>query len=146
MTGVVSPDSFGISLSLMFLLMVVIGGAGTVVGPVLGASLIGVLPLLLTSYPNISSYIYGGVLIVVVRLLPRGLIPRTGMRVRERRHKTDAASLAPLAGATTLAPSSPKKTGTLGPARISSVRPILEVREISRHFSGNLRSTRSHSI
>lgn len=93
-TGVVSPDSFGISLSLMFLLMVVIGGAGTVVGPVLGASLIGVLPLLLTSYPNISSYIYGGVLIVVVRLLPRGLIPRTGMRVRERRHKTDAASRA----------------------------------------------------
>jgi ABC-type branched-subunit amino acid transport system ATPase component/ABC-type branched-subunit amino acid transport system permease subunit len=83
-TTVVSPGAFGIQLSVLFLLMVILGGAGTTVGPLLGAAVIGLLPFLLASHPAINGYIYGGLLLLVARVLPRGIISRTGAPVRRR--------------------------------------------------------------
>jgi branched-chain amino acid transport system permease protein len=79
--SVVAPDAFTAALSILFLLMVVLGGAGTRVGPVIGGAVIGLLPILLSRYPSVSQYVYGGLLIVLVRVLPRGLIPTRGAKV-----------------------------------------------------------------
>ncbi len=81
---VVSPDSFGVNASVLFLLMVIVGGPGTRLGPVLGVAIVGTLPLLLSAHPATSQYIYGAVLILVVRVLPRGIISRTGIALSGR--------------------------------------------------------------
>jgi len=77
----ISPDAFGVQLSLLFLLMIVIGGAGTRLGPVFGGALLGLIPIYLAQYSPLNIYLYGVLLIFAVRLLPRGIVWRTGAPV-----------------------------------------------------------------
>jgi ABC-type branched-subunit amino acid transport system ATPase component/ABC-type branched-subunit amino acid transport system permease subunit len=86
-TAVVSPGAFGIQLSVLFLLMVILGGAGTRLGPMLGALVIGLLPFALASHPSLNNYIYGALLLLVARVLPRGVFSRTAAPVRKMHRK-----------------------------------------------------------
>lgn len=74
----VSPGSvFDFRLSLTIVLMPIVGGVGTVAGPVLGAILFGWLQLKLLSIPallNSSLFIYGALLIAVMLFEPKGLL------------------------------------------------------------------------
>jgi branched-chain amino acid transport system permease protein len=74
----VAPGSvFDFRLSLTIVLMPIVGGVGTVAGPVLGALLFGWLQLKLLSTPallNFSLFIYGALLIAVMLFEPRGLL------------------------------------------------------------------------
>jgi branched-chain amino acid transport system permease protein len=78
--------AFGSTISIEALVAVVVGGAGTLWGPVLGAVLLyGLGELtrnLFGELPGISMVIYGVVLIVIVMYLPRGI---TGAGVSMRR-------------------------------------------------------------
>jgi ABC-type branched-subunit amino acid transport system ATPase component/ABC-type branched-subunit amino acid transport system permease subunit len=85
--GFVSPGSFGADLSVLFLLMILFGGAGSRVGPVLGIVVIGILPLVLTRYPSINIYVDGALLIVVMRFMPRGICARSYAPVRHRKRR-----------------------------------------------------------
>ena len=76
---VISPAAFGTQLSILLLLMVVLGGRGTRLGPVVGALVVGILPYLLSGHPGANSYIYGALLIGVAIFLPRGIFTRTGL-------------------------------------------------------------------
>ncbi|WP_370326622.1 ATP-binding cassette domain-containing protein [Euzebya sp.] len=80
----ITPDFFDVHLSVLFLIMVVLGGPGTRSGPVLGAAIVGILPILLSGHPALSSYIYGGLIIVAIRVLPRGIVSRTSVPVPDR--------------------------------------------------------------
>jgi branched-chain amino acid transport system permease protein len=71
--GYISPSDFGLSKSLDLLAMVIIGGAGTIVGPVLGAFIYTVLPFFFSRTQFSLSIIFGVLLIVVVLFMPRGL-------------------------------------------------------------------------
>ena len=52
------------------------GGLGTLMGPVIGAGLLGSLKLLLGSQTYIdNSLVIGTILVLVVLILPRGLLP-----------------------------------------------------------------------
>jgi len=63
----------------------IVGGLGTLVGPILGAIVLGGVQLLLGQQTLIdNSLVLGGILVLVVLLLPRGLLP-TLTRWRERR-------------------------------------------------------------
>jgi branched-chain amino acid transport system permease protein len=90
---VVAPDAFGVNLSILFLLMVILGGAGTRVGPVIGTALLGIIPILLNQYPDVNIYIYGGLLILIMRLRPRGIYGRSSAPVNSffSRHRIQAA-------------------------------------------------------
>jgi len=64
-------------LSLSIVLMPIIGGVGTIAGPVLGAIIFSTLQLKLLSIPALRDsflFIYGGLLIVVMLFEPRGLV------------------------------------------------------------------------
>lgn len=94
------PDYFGITLSLEYLAMIVIGGLGSVSGAVVGAVFVSLLPQLLTRYsdalPLVSDpgtggiapgeaarYLYGAAVVAVVLFLPGGLV-RVAARLRVR--------------------------------------------------------------
>ena len=76
-------DMFGFDRSIGFVLMSVIGGVGTVFGPVLGAVVFVLLrQYLLASYPQLYLGLYGLLLIFIILFEPLGL---TGLYLRARR-------------------------------------------------------------
>ena len=73
-------DMFGFDRSISFVLMCVIGGVGTVLGPALGAVVFVLLrQFLLASYPQLYLGLYGVLLIVIILFEPLGL---TGLGLR----------------------------------------------------------------
>lgn len=75
----IDPDSvFGIGLSIEVLLGPIIGGAGTVLGPLVGATILEVLKEgtrnFLGSYSGVHLMVYGAILIVVIIFLPKGVL------------------------------------------------------------------------
>jgi branched-chain amino acid transport system permease protein len=71
--GFVAPESFTLLLSFTFLGAVVVGGLGTVAGPVLGALFVIFVPQYAGDVNQaLTGVIYGGTLIAVVYLLPGG--------------------------------------------------------------------------
>jgi branched-chain amino acid transport system permease protein len=69
----IDPGVFGFSFSESLLIMVILGGSGTLWGPVLGAVVFTALPELLRIAPELRSLIYGTILFVIVLYMPRGL-------------------------------------------------------------------------
>ncbi len=69
------PDSaFDISLNVKMIIMAVFGGAGTVLGPVVGAfSLSAISELLSSEVTSIAGLFFGVVIVAAVVLMPRGL-------------------------------------------------------------------------
>ena len=72
----VDPVSFTFWESLTVVLIVVIGGLGNLVGILVGAAALIILPELLRSYSEYRMLLYGLALVVVILLRPRGLIDR----------------------------------------------------------------------
>jgi branched-chain amino acid transport system permease protein len=74
----ISPGSvFDFRLSLSIVLMPIVGGLGTVAGPVLGALLFGYLQIKLLSSPGLRDsylFLYGAMLILVMLFEPKGLL------------------------------------------------------------------------
>ncbi len=78
----VSPDSLYWTTSGQALMMVIIGGAGTLSGPMVGAVVVRLLPLLLSSYTDRWQTIVGLIFILFVLFAPQGIL---GFLRRERR-------------------------------------------------------------
>jgi branched-chain amino acid transport system permease protein len=72
--GYVNTSPFGIEYSILFLIMVIVGGMRSVWGAVLGAVVMGMLPELLSSLENWRYVIYGGILLVILMFVPQGLL------------------------------------------------------------------------
>ncbi len=91
-------DMFGFDRSIAFVLMAVIGGVGTVLGPVLGAVVFVLLrQFLLASYPQLYLGLYGVLLVVIILFEPLGL---TGLWLRLwRRAARGRPTSPPLRGA-----------------------------------------------
>ena len=70
----VAPDSFPFSQSILFLLAVIVGGAGWVFGPVVGAVVTVLLPELLSSLAEYRLLFVGALLLIVLWLAPEGVI------------------------------------------------------------------------
>jgi branched-chain amino acid transport system ATP-binding protein/branched-chain amino acid transport system permease protein len=70
----ISPDTFNFSESVRFLLMVILGGAATTWGPVVGAYVLTYLPEYLQQLQHWQKFAYGALLALVMFGLPRGII------------------------------------------------------------------------
>ncbi|WP_175638476.1 branched-chain amino acid ABC transporter permease [Metabacillus schmidteae] len=72
--GFVAPSDVYWTMSGAALIMVLIGGAGTMTGPVLGAALFVTLETLISSYTNSWMLIVGSVFIIFVIFFPKGIV------------------------------------------------------------------------
>lgn len=76
----IDPDAeFSVGLSMMMAILPILGGIGTVWGPVIGATVLVPLQEFLrawlgSSLHGLHLFIYGGLLIIVVTFLPRGIL------------------------------------------------------------------------
>jgi branched-chain amino acid transport system permease protein len=121
--GLVVPDAVGVTVSIDVLLMVILGGAGTVSGAIAGATIIGFTNLYGHSYENLRPITYGIAVICVAIFLPRGL---TGL-LWYRPARNAAGGLAPL-------PAPP--AAAVPRAEIPPATRWLEVAHITKHFGG----------
>jgi branched-chain amino acid transport system permease protein len=72
--GTLVPDAFGIIESFTMMAMVIVGGMGTMVGPVIGAVVLTFLPELLRGFGELRLMIYGLALTLVVLFMPGGMV------------------------------------------------------------------------
>lgn len=85
--GTLVPDAFFITESFTVLAMVIVGGMGTLIGPVLGAILLTILPELLRGIGDLRLIVYGISVTLVVLFMPGGMV-QAGHIVADRlRHR-----------------------------------------------------------
>ncbi|MBP5954862.1 ATP-binding cassette domain-containing protein [Pseudomonas anatoliensis] len=70
----INPESFPFSQSILFVLAVIVGGSGTLFGPLLGALLIVLVPELLSDFAEYRLLIFSALLLVVLWIAPNGLL------------------------------------------------------------------------
>jgi branched-chain amino acid transport system ATP-binding protein len=104
LTGFIAPSSFPFSQSILFLLVVVLGGAGRTLGPLVGATVVVLLPEVLAGLAEYRLLVFGAGLLVVLWAAPGGIagvIARLMMPPESARHPPpdSAIALAHLAGA-----------------------------------------------
>jgi branched-chain amino acid transport system permease protein len=80
--GTLVPDAFNIVESFTMMAMVIVGGMGTMIGPVIGAVLLTFLPELLRGFGEMRLMIYGLALMLVVLFMPGGIV----QLVKRKRH------------------------------------------------------------
>ncbi|ACB08000.1 branched-chain amino acid ABC transporter permease [Candidatus Korarchaeum cryptofilum] len=69
----ISPAMSALSESINILSMTIIGGFGTLVGPLMGAALLTILQEVLRPYLEYRYLIYGGLIVVVMKFFPSGI-------------------------------------------------------------------------
>jgi branched-chain amino acid transport system permease protein len=78
----ISPPTFSVAASIGFLVMVVLGGMGTLAGPVVGALILTFGPEYLRAYQDYTLMVYGALLVATMVFVPRGL---ASLGLRQRR-------------------------------------------------------------
>lgn len=83
-----NPDSFSLDVSIRIFVMMIIGGAGSIPGSILGSLIVYVLPEILRPLQDYYYLIWGVIIIVVMLFLPGGLISLGPvLRDKFRRHQ-----------------------------------------------------------
>ncbi len=82
------PTAFDLDLSMLFFFAIIVGGRGHLLGPVLGVSLLFLVPnVLLADIVKYRLMIYGGIALGVMLVMPNGLVGSfEDWRRRKRRH------------------------------------------------------------
>ncbi|MEQ8366903.1 MAG: branched-chain amino acid ABC transporter permease [Roseicyclus sp.] len=73
LVGYLSVSSFTLAVSLSFITMIVIGGAGRLAGAYIGAAFVVLMPEFMRGLAEAQMVVYGVVLILVILFLPEGL-------------------------------------------------------------------------
>ena len=70
----INPEIFGVAQSLDAILAVIMGGSGTITGPIIGAFIVVFLPEYLRFADSFRLIIYGLVLVLATIFMPRGIV------------------------------------------------------------------------
>ena len=73
LSGFVTPSTFAFSQSILFVLVVIIGGAGSVAGPLVGAAIVVLLPEALAGLAEYRLLFFGALLLAVLWAAPDGV-------------------------------------------------------------------------
>lgn len=73
--ALVTPDQAGFLHSVELVVMIVLGGLGSVYGSIVGAAIMVALPQLLTAVKDYEQLVFGLILIVVVFVMRQGVVP-----------------------------------------------------------------------
>jgi branched-chain amino acid transport system permease protein len=71
--GYLSPDAFDVFLSVDFVIMIILGGLGSVPGSIVGAAVVTVLHDWLAAFQNFRPLIFGTILIACMLFMPGGI-------------------------------------------------------------------------
>jgi branched-chain amino acid transport system permease protein len=71
----ISPQALALPASAEGLLMVISGGAGTLLGPVVGAALVVVVKNVVSAYIERWNFMLGAIFVAIVVFMPEGLVP-----------------------------------------------------------------------
>ena len=103
LTEFIAPSSFSLFQSILFVLVVMIGGAQRTYGPLIGAVIVIALPEWLSGLAEYRVLFFGALLLVVLWVAPGGVAGLVAQLIRRRRGETLAApaagSLEPVRGA-----------------------------------------------
>ena len=94
-SGFVFPSLASVSTTLEFVVAVIVGGMGSIIGPVIVIALLRWLPILFESVEGNVDLVYGIILVVLLLFPERGarrasMVERVKRRRRERRLRSDA--------------------------------------------------------
>jgi len=73
----VSPHAVALTASAEALLMVISGGSGTLLGPIVGATLVVVVKNVASAYIERWNFVLGAIFVAIVVFMPEGLVPGT---------------------------------------------------------------------
>ncbi len=92
---IIDPDVFMFMFTITMVIMVIVGGKGTLAGPVVGGLIFGLVPELLRGSlaPELQWILYGVLMIAILVFMPRGIVPAFTSYLR--RHRAAAAPTAP---------------------------------------------------
>jgi branched-chain amino acid transport system permease protein len=96
----ISPQALALTASAEGLLMVISGGAGTLLGPVVGAALVVIVKNVVSAYVERWNFMLGAIFVAIVVFMPEGLVPgavrlaRTAWRATGRPKTAVRATLA----------------------------------------------------
>ena len=82
LVGFLSPDAFDVFLSVDFVVMIILGGLGSVPGSIAGAVVVTVLNDALAAFQNYRPLIFGAILIACMLFMPGGIIGAAKLRSR----------------------------------------------------------------
>ena len=86
-TQFISPQTLALTSSAEVLLMVISGGAGTLLGPIVGAGLVVVVKSVVSGFLERWNMLLGAIFVAIVILMPEGLVPGSARLWRLARHK-----------------------------------------------------------
>ncbi|EFL93186.1 ABC transporter permease subunit [Mobiluncus curtisii] len=141
----VKPDLFNFMMSINILVIVVLGGLGSLTGSIIAAILLAVVSTLLQPFPEIRMILYALVLVILMVFRPQGLLgtKELNFKVFGRLLRKPTGEGEPKRSNALPAPSAAKKeTPHLEPnseeKEESSQRAhaILDVHRLTRHFGG----------
>jgi branched-chain amino acid transport system permease protein len=73
-TGYIDPGYLGINQSMEVLAMVLLGGQGTLTGPIVGSLVLTGLPHVIDLPAEARAMLYGAILIFTILVMPRGIV------------------------------------------------------------------------
>nr|WP_272212627.1 branched-chain amino acid ABC transporter permease [Marinicella sp. W31]MDC2878540.1 branched-chain amino acid ABC transporter permease [Marinicella sp. W31] len=80
----ITPDVAGFMHSIEMVSMAVLGGVGSILGAMLGAAILTLLPQVLTVFAEYEQLVLGAIMISVMIFLPRGLLPSIAAKLKGR--------------------------------------------------------------
>ena len=78
----ITPDAFTFDLSILFFIAILIGGRGSILGPMLGTILLTILPEIAAPLAAWSAFLYAALLLVIVLAMPGGIAAMLDFRNR----------------------------------------------------------------
>lgn len=88
--NLVSPDMFEFYDAVDMVSMVIIGGMGTILGPVVGALVVFGLPEFI-GIPEYRTIIFATILMIILATMPEGIVGVIEKKIRERKGRTEEA-------------------------------------------------------
>ena len=73
-TGYIDPGYLGINQSMEVLAMVLLGGQGTLTGPIVGSLVLTGLPHVIDLRAEARAILYGAILVFTILVMPRGIV------------------------------------------------------------------------
>jgi branched-chain amino acid transport system ATP-binding protein/branched-chain amino acid transport system permease protein len=122
--GFINSDTFVFSLSVSFLTSALMGGSGTLFGPLVGSIVLNLIPTIFASLQEYQLYIYGGIILVTIVFLPKGIVGSLRQMPLLVRLRRKPEMIAP-------------DRSVLDFARDSAARgPVIVVEGLTRNFGG----------